>query len=76
MSTRQKASSAGNQAAWRKASSVTIDIWGTFGIMQNAPGDFSAAQLAALQNGGFASVSDTRWGYAMSWRIRQACAGN
>jgi opacity protein-like surface antigen len=45
----------------------------TFGVMQNAPGQFTPAQLAAIQNGGYASASDIRLGFAVGagaeWKV-------
>lgn len=37
----------------------------TFGVTQNAPGQFTAAQLAAIQNGGNAQSSGLRAGFAV-----------
>ena len=48
----------------------------TFGITENTPGMFTAAQLAALQNGGYASASDIRWGYAVGTGFEWMVARN
>lgn len=47
--------------AWGHVSTT----FNTFGITQNFVGQFTPAQLAALQNGGFASASSVRVGYAV-----------
>jgi outer membrane immunogenic protein len=47
----------------------------TFGVTAPA-GEFNAAQLAALQSGGYARSSDIRWGYAAGGGIEWAVAPN
>lgn len=55
--------------AWGHVSTT----FNTFGVMQNAPGMFTPAQLAAIQNGGYASASDIRVGFAVGagaeWKV-------
>jgi outer membrane immunogenic protein len=56
-------------AAWGQVRTT----FNTFGVMQNAPGMFTAAQLAAIQAGGYATASDTRFGFAVGagaeWKV-------
>jgi len=47
----------------------------TFGITAPA-GDFTPQQLAALQNGGYATASDLRWGYAVGGGLEWMFAHN